>query len=878
MSPAPRFLLVAAFGFALLGVRPAAADLQPKTYRGSRLLASEADAWCSEARGAGGGGHALAGAQIVLKAASKSKNNKFVFSTARDQAPLVVNPDPRDDFHVLVRGGSDPDDRSALVSLDGKRWKKSRHGWKYKDPKGKAGGVRIAKIEKGQVKLKAKGKRWAFTPDGEDEPVSVHLRIGNQWYCSSFGETGTVEVNDTGEYKARDSSAPESCPIEMCGNGIHEVGEECDDGNLAPNDGCDNECFYSTCEGAEYASTFEALQSVVFDRYGCTGGLCHGLYDPLTGEPRDLDAANAHDSGLHLLPISAANLPTGAPQGLDAVLDYNHQALLTFTPANNTFFDHFAVEGDSKTSLVYQALYKKTHCIGAQSPPDTCGDLEATVQAMPDGTNVSVDPLELEALDIWLRAGAPRDGVVAGTADKLAACLPPATPQKIDPLAAPPAGEGVQLVSSAWDLPQQSENEVCFPIYYDFTDLVPPEHQVDCPTAGGEPYFGPNNEPEQKCFRWDRQLLLQDPQSHHSIIHIYAGEAPVGDPNWGAWTKKPNDPADPGAGESCDPLDIDPALGVNPSCSGEPKRTPACVFYGPPDFGQFGGIGGGGKAPQFSGSQETHYEQALYDGVYSILPLKGIVVFNSHAFNLTDQDTTMNQYLNLWFADESDDLIAQQIFEAKEIFWTPGVVPQIPPLPEHFPTVPPFKTREFCGTYTLPDGAHLFWLSSHNHRRGVRWRTWGPPNTPCSIDQCKPPKNDKRLMYYSTVYNDPTQLAIDPPLEFTGSVEDRTFLFCALYDNGSTPSSPPVKRASTSPVPPDIFGYSVGGPCPDDERVCISPKKKKQGKRCGHKPEPDRFCDSKEGAFDGLCDACPLRGGFSTEDEMFILLGNYFVP
>ncbi len=35
-------------------------------------------------------------------------------------------------------------------------------------------------------------------------------------------------------------------------------------------------------------------------------------------------------------------------------------------------------------------------------------------------------------------------------------------------------------------------------------------------------------------------------------------------------------------------------------------------------------------------------------------------------------------------------------------------------------------------------------------------------------------------------------------------------------------------------------------------------------------------CDSSAGAGDGDCDACPLTGGFRTQDEMFILFGNYW--
>ena len=34
----------------------------------------------------------------------------------------------------------------------------------------------------------------------------------------------------------------------------------------------------------------------------------------------------------------------------------------------------------------------------------------------------------------------------------------------------------------------------------------------------------------------------------------------------------------------------------------------------------------------------------------------------------------------------------------------------------------------------------------------------------------------------------------------------------------------------------------------------------------------DAVCDS------GVCDACPVRGGVTTGDEMLILIGTYFVP
>jgi hypothetical protein len=66
---------------------------------------------------------------------------------------------------------------------------------------------------------------------------------------------------------------------------------------------------------------------------------------------------------------------------------------------------------------------------------------------------------------------------------------------------------------------------------------------------------------------------------------------------------------------------------------------------------------------------------------------------------------------------------------------------------------------------------------------------------------------------------------------------------------------------------PEIF---IGGPCQANTVACLDGPNK--GQLCGGKDDPDGFCEGE-----GLCDACPAHGGVTTEDEMFILLGNYFV-
>ena len=132
-------------------------------------------------------------------------------------------------------------------------------------------------------------------------------------------------------------------------------------------------------------------------------------------------------------------------------------------------------------------------------------------------------------------------------------------------------------------------------------------------------------------------------------------------------------------------------------------------------------------------------------------------------------------------------------------------------------------------------------------------------------------------LYLSTDYSDPFQLSFDPPITHgTGTsqadIEARSYLFCSKYDNGSTPTSPSIKRQSTSPEPPLPIG--IGGPCDDSDVRCANDGPNK-GVLCN---ADDAFCDSSVGAGDGDCDACVLTGGVTTADEMFILIGSYFIP
>jgi cysteine-rich repeat protein len=784
---------------------------------------------------------------------------------------VLVDHDPRTDgAGVLVRGlaGGEESGRTPLIALDRTRWTGSlATGFAYEDPAGARGGVRRVTLRQGELSIEAAGPAWPWSPDGPQDEVWVHFRIGDTGYCASFS-AAQATVNGAGAFVASGAAAPGACPTRLCGDGVAQPGEACDDGNLLSGDGCEATCEIGTCDGDSHDSTFEAIQEVVFEGgYGCTLGACHDPIEPKNGLDLSRDAA------------WTALLGDG---GGTPSQDYPELKLVE--------------PGEPQLSYLFIKLAAKTYPgQGFVVPPGT---------PMPSGGRTALTEEHLEAVRRWIRGGAPRDGVVEGTQSLLGTCLPPPTPLKIPVPPAPPAGVGVQLRQTPWPLPpttasEVGEDEICMATYYDLSAVVPPEAQVECPPRFATTGSRNVNNPSGKCFRWNRQTLYQDPQSHHSIIHIYTGQYGPSHAGWGGWTYKlePSDPEHATRhGLPCDPLAVDPATGQNPGCSGAVVSSVACVGYGPPDASQasFGG-GGGGNLPTFSGSQEPFYEQRLADGVYTTLPLAGVVVWNSHAFNLTSTPSTMAQYLNLELAPPDQQRYPLEgIFEARWIFAQ---------------DVPPFGTQEICATYTIPRHARLFELSSHTHLRGTRWRTWLPPNAPCqpgcptpynpnpffspcnpdpALPICSGPRPDPPV-YTSTDYSDPLQLRFDPPRRFAGeSVEERTLLFCSRYDNGATPTSPPVKRRSQAPMPPGLPGlpglpfpippetlnqFGIGGPCPANRTYCVDGDEPgKKGMFCGG---DHSLCGPPENEW---CDACAARGGVTTEDEMFILLGSYYIP
>jgi len=229
----------------------------------------------------------------------------------------------------------------------------------------------------------------------------------------------------------------------------------------------------------------------VFEVRGCTASTCHGA------------PAEEAEGGLDLRPENAyANLVNIAASSGELPLVF---------PA------------DEERSVLYLKVEAKT--LGTD-----LASLGVSGSPMPSSADQLTED-EVALIRAWIRSGAPATGFVQASTE-FAGCEvdDDVAPNKIPPLPPPDAEKGIQFYSGGWSLPAESENEVCYVTYHDYTDRVPLSHQLPCP----ESYGGP----ERSCFAYGGLLLAQDPQSHHAITESYVPSpenAHEWDPNNEAW-------------------------------------------------------------------------------------------------------------------------------------------------------------------------------------------------------------------------------------------------------------------------------------------------------------------------------------------------------
>ena len=332
-------------------------------------------------------------------AAGDATKSRFSYKT-KDQTAIsgLTDIDPRTvETNLIVRGTGALDGATGVIHLDPTRWTPiGTDGWQYKHDSRVfySQGVQKIRLKEGAIggslQIKAKGSFWPYAILDDQATVEIFLNIGGNTYCAQYGTEPTeLTRNEAGSVQGKTSNPPAECnPV--CGNAILEVAEECDDGNDADSDTCSNACLGCLPQDVEYASTFDAIQAIIFDdpTYACSNDTCHGAN--LEGN-LDLRPGASY---AQLVNVASANPP-------------NPDNALRVFP------------GDQDLSFLYNKIASKT--LGT---PNNVGT------SMPVGP-ATVTPEHLEALRRWIRGGAPETTVVAGTSELLGSCLPEPTPLKI---------------------------------------------------------------------------------------------------------------------------------------------------------------------------------------------------------------------------------------------------------------------------------------------------------------------------------------------------------------------------------------------------------------------------------------------------------------
>jgi cysteine-rich repeat protein len=228
--------------------------------------------------------HLQAGAKLAMKSTASSA--KLVFLSKAPPVDLGSGDPTADGGTLRVLNPSSGE--SATLALPASGWKVNGAGTIYKYLNKLAPGgpsaVKVAVVKNGgALKISAKGTGITL-----DEPaqgsLAVVFEVGPERYCARFDGPlggGVVATDEAGQFSAKNAPPPAMCPATtttstststtitgtttattatettttettvstttttlaaVCGNGDLDAGEECDDGNLVPEDGCDASC------------------------------------------------------------------------------------------------------------------------------------------------------------------------------------------------------------------------------------------------------------------------------------------------------------------------------------------------------------------------------------------------------------------------------------------------------------------------------------------------------------------------------------------------------------------------------------------------------------------------------------------------------------
>ena len=146
---------------------------------------------------------------------------------------------------------------------------------------------------------------------------------------------------------------------------------------------------------------------------------------------------------------------------------------------------------------------------------------------------------------------------------------------------------------------------------------------------------------------------------------------------------------------------------ADPTRRGELLKNPA-VMKALQDALKNGGLGGlaGGMPEMLANAQSAQENIPPMEGVYWEIPIRGVMWFNSHAFNLEEQDTELDSRVNFYFA-KSREREMKQVTDTRPMYVMAGQ--------------PPFTRKSYCSKFTATQGHSLAFMTGQPNRRGERF-------------------------------------------------------------------------------------------------------------------------------------------------------------
>ena len=190
----------------------------------------------------------------------------------RWDSPTVMAFHPeRDGARLRVAGGPGEGD-TGTIRLRAGRWRRVGTALRYRDHRGRAGGIRRVLLRAGAhggtLVIRGRSPNWGYSLARTQTRLAIILSIDTAHVCAELGSADLVQRRAR-TLRGTSHVAPSSCPCAVT-----------------------------------FGGTFEAIQGVIFAGHTCTQALCHG--------------AAPGSGGLDLRPENAYRSLIGAPSTYDA--------------------------------------------------------------------------------------------------------------------------------------------------------------------------------------------------------------------------------------------------------------------------------------------------------------------------------------------------------------------------------------------------------------------------------------------------------------------------------------------------------------------------------------------------------------------------------